>query len=214
MKFILNNFEAVFTIVVILIAIVSSMFNKKNRPQDTEDGDNAPSAPPARTTAQRTQTQPQPRRQPASIDEEMRKTLDDIFSAKQPAPRENQRQQPAGDSRKDSSSFDSRKQPTAYEKRKTVVPATRASAQPQANRKVVVKPGADDVEWMRAMEAMEGKDAARGAAKASARVLATTAVAEEPAPTFTLFDCEHSAAEQARSGVIWSEILQPPVSMR
>jgi len=204
MEVILKNFELFLYIAIFVIAIVASALKKK--PQAEEDAnDTAPPEPASK-----------PHRQPVPLDEEMRKTLDDIFSSKQPSPTgpqrttyESQRQTHEGQRSTHEgqrSTHEGQRQAPSYTNRKNVNVNTRSNAQPQANKKLVRSSMTDiDEEWERTLNERKARDAARSSSKS------TSAYAITPTSTF---EDEQTILAQARNGIIWSEILQPPVSMR
>jgi len=201
MDAILNNLEALLFLLIFLASIISS-FIKRRKPADMADDDGdtpAPSAPPP-STQRRPQAPPparQPRPQSVNVEEEMRRALDDIFAAKQPP------------------SYENRRQAAAYDDKKSLDVRTRANAQPQANKRLVRAPAASggdaDAEWtLKALRARDAKEAAKAAAKERTDY---EEILLPPTP-IAAFNCDQPILEQARNGVIWSEILQPPVSMR
>jgi hypothetical protein len=193
MDAIFNNLESLIFIAIVAIAIINSILKKKPGAEDTNgggDSDDVPSSP--SQSAPRPATQP--RTPPVSIDEEMRRTLEDIFSSKQPPPQESRR-----------TAYESQKQTSSYDSRKNVSVHTRSNAQPQAGKKLSRSTGVD-AEWERTLRERQAKEIARAAAKAEAAAAVTSDM-------FIPVD-EQALLAQARNGVIWSEILQPPVSMR
>ncbi|MCL2182176.1 MAG: hypothetical protein FWB85_01735 [Chitinispirillia bacterium] len=188
MEFIINHLDAIFFIAIFAVSILGSIF-KKRQPagSDDDDGDApAPAAPPPPRTASKPQ--------PVNLEEEMRKTLEDIFAEKQPS----------GSRRH---TYEDQKQQPSYDNYKAVNTHTRTNAQPQAARKIVRQGAPVDAEWQLALKTRELKDAAKAAAKAEALVFETQ-------ENISIPDSDQILLAQARNGIIWSEILHPPVSMR
>jgi hypothetical protein len=87
-------------------------------------------------------------------------------------------------------------------------PARAAAGQPAKAARSTPRAHEPD-EWARSVAEREAKTAIKDAQKAAAKAARTQPVAEDIKP-----NSPNALTAQARTGIVWSEILQPPVSMR
>jgi hypothetical protein len=194
---------------VFLISLVAGIWGKINakRTADMEEkvdneadtgGDHEDESPRHAQQTQSARPTQQVRERPAADapSDDMRRTLDDIFMTKT-LPQGHQHQ------------------PEHHVR--TVDAQSRANAQPQTQAKKVTPRTAAkaNTELQRTLGERKAKTAAKTAAELDS-LFATAGVAHSPIAdtALTFFDSDQPLLAQAKNGVIWSEILQPPVSVR
>lgn len=211
---ILDHIETLVYIVIFIIAVAASVLGKKNRPEDA-NGEAQPDPDPAPAPTPR---QEPPRQRPrdaaaeagTGADDAMRKALDEIFQLKtQPQPQQRQHYH-------EQRQHHHEQRQVEHQKR-NIESQTRTNAQPQTKsqtaRSTITK---EDIEWQRTLTDRKVKEIAKARAAAAASVDALLATADAPTATTQIAgtDSEQNLLAQARNGIIWSEILQPPVSVR
>jgi len=90
----------------------------------------------------------------------------------------------------------------------------RAASKPSAGTAVKSAARADDSEWGRSVSDREAKSAAKEAARSAEKAAARAGTTTEISGMGGVETGTTELATQALSGVVWSEILRPPVSMR